>query len=212
MSIRSIPIALQRDPEFGRLSIGAQWALFSLTASFDLKADGVAVLTARRWSGTWSTHASEEGIVSALAELELSGFVRVDDEEGEVFHAKYYEWQRLGAQPRRVAGAWDLLARRSPVIREVAQDTLLAEVARASKNAKPLAEGRKSVFERDSWRCVACGWGLGDDIPLTATGRPLHRGLEVDHVFPKSKGGVDGPENFQTLCTSCNSSKGAKLR
>lgn len=48
------------------------------------------------------------------------------------------------------------------------------------------------------FRCKACG------ADLTKT--PWH----VDHVHPKSRGGSEKPENFQILCASCNTSKGAK--
>lgn len=30
-----------------------------------------------------------------------------------------------------------------------------------------------------------------------------------DHIFPKSKGGPDKLENYQTMCKPCNSAKGA---
>lgn len=51
------------------------------------------------------------------------------------------------------------------------------------------------VFKRDGYRCVACG----SDEDLT-----------VDHIFPWSKGGSDELDNLQTLCGTCNSSKGAR--
>ncbi|MEU3281590.1 HNH endonuclease [Streptomyces antibioticus] len=44
-------------------------------------------------------------------------------------------------------------------------------------------------------RCLACG----SDGPLT-----------IDHVVPVSKGGVNTAANVQPLCSTCNTSKGAK--
>lgn len=56
---------------------------------------------------------------------------------------------------------------------------------------------RKSlaVFERDGFRCRHCG---------------ASRGLTVDHVNPVAHGGGNDMENLQTLCGSCNSSKGTR--
>lgn len=54
------------------------------------------------------------------------------------------------------------------------------------------------VFKRDSYHCVACG-----------AGKEFH--LEVDHIYPHSKGGSDELSNLQTLCRSCNLSKSDKI-
>ena len=35
--------------------------------------------------------------------------------------------------------------------------------------------------------------------------------MDVDHIFPKSKGGPNSTFNTQLLCQSCNRSKGAKV-
>lgn len=52
------------------------------------------------------------------------------------------------------------------------------------------------VLERDAYRCVLCGsW----------------QALSVDHVHPELLGGTDDPGNLQTLCRSCNTSKGARI-
>lgn len=58
------------------------------------------------------------------------------------------------------------------------------------------AKLRRSVYERDGYRCVVCG----DTEPLT-----------LDHIHPWSLGGPDSFENLQTLCRSCNSRKGARV-
>ena len=51
---------------------------------------------------------------------------------------------------------------------------------------------RFAVYKRDGNKCVRCG----------AT-----EGLEVDHIFPVSRGGKTEIDNLQTLCHNCNTSK-----
>jgi len=54
---------------------------------------------------------------------------------------------------------------------------------------------RYQVFSRAKFRCELCGVSAED------------KGLEVDHIFPKSRGGKDDLSNYQALCYSCNSAK-----
>lgn len=55
---------------------------------------------------------------------------------------------------------------------------------------------RRAVFARDRWTCQYCG----------------SRGnLTVDHVVPRSKGGVSAWENIVTSCAPCNRRKGDRL-
>lgn len=55
------------------------------------------------------------------------------------------------------------------------------------------------VFKRDNWKCVACGRSAEDGIIL-----------HIDHIVPRSKGGKDEIENYQTLCNICNIGKSNK--
>lgn len=55
---------------------------------------------------------------------------------------------------------------------------------------------RFQILERDGFACRSCG---------------AKNCLEIDHVFPKSKGGLTIESNLQVLCADCNRGKGANL-
>lgn len=61
---------------------------------------------------------------------------------------------------------------------------------------------RFEVFRRDGYRCKICGMSPEADPEVT---------LHVDHIIPVSLGGISEIENLQTLCSSCNMGKKAKL-
>jgi len=54
---------------------------------------------------------------------------------------------------------------------------------------------RRQVFTNSS-KCVKCGSNLG---------------LQIDHIYPKSKGGSDVLGNLQVLCVKFNLEKGNKF-
>ena len=53
---------------------------------------------------------------------------------------------------------------------------------------------RRNVFQRDGHACQYCGYN-GDK-------------LSIDHVQPRSRGGVDSWDNVTTACLPCNIRKG----
>ena len=55
---------------------------------------------------------------------------------------------------------------------------------------------RRAVFARDDWTCQYCG---------------SRSNLTVDHVIPRSKGGVSSWENIVASCAPCNRRKGDSL-
>ncbi len=67
---------------------------------------------------------------------------------------------------------------------------------------------RKGVLMRDNYTCIYCGVRPGD----TSRGRVVSkRDFTVDHIIPKSRGGVDGWTNTACACYSCNHRKGNRL-
>jgi hypothetical protein len=68
-------------------------------------------------------------------------------------------------------------------------------VPRNRLSLPPVGPHRISIYERDAYRCRACGsW----------------KDLQIDHIVPRSRGGTDDPDNLQVLCAQCNASKGAR--
>lgn len=55
---------------------------------------------------------------------------------------------------------------------------------------------KSMIYKRDENKCQYCG---------------STRGLTLDHVIPRSKGGKDTWENLVVACSSCNTKKGDKL-
>jgi len=52
------------------------------------------------------------------------------------------------------------------------------------------------IYKRDDNECQYCG---------------SRKNLTIDHVIPRSKGGMDTWENLVACCSSCNIAKGNKL-
>jgi len=53
------------------------------------------------------------------------------------------------------------------------------------------------IYYRDNFKCIYCGRSSIEDGVK----------LEVDHVFPKSKGGENNMNNYITSCVDCNKNK-----
>ena len=69
-----------------------------------------------------------------------------------------------------------------------------------SISKKKRSELRKDLYAKQEGHCAGCN-------------RPYAlKDLAVDHMIPLSRGGSDDDANKQLLCTSCNSSKGAKTQ
>ena len=57
---------------------------------------------------------------------------------------------------------------------------------------------RHQILQRDGFRCQLCGKSAQTDPTVE---------LEVDHLYPVSKGGKTEPTNLRTLCKACNRGK-----
>lgn len=55
------------------------------------------------------------------------------------------------------------------------------------------------IYERDGYVCIYCGEEVHQAI------------LEVDHIFPKVKGGKNTVSNVVTSCNVCNGAKSGKI-
>lgn len=58
---------------------------------------------------------------------------------------------------------------------------------------KAVTWSKKNVMVRDDFKCVYCG---------------SDKNLNIDHVFPQSRGGKNTFENTVTSCVDCNNKKG----
>ena len=61
---------------------------------------------------------------------------------------------------------------------------------------REIALTRKNILQRDSNCCQYCG--------------EKKEKLSIDHIMPKSRGGIDSWENVITACLKCNIKKGSR--
>ena len=67
------------------------------------------------------------------------------------------------------------------------------------ERAKVTNRIRFMVYKRDGYRCQMCGRHSNSSR------------LEIDHIYPISKGGKTTIKNLQTLCHECNQAKGSSI-
>lgn len=202
--------SIWEDADFLTLTQEQQRLYLFLISQPNLNHAGLLPLTLRRWARK-ASDVDDYELRMALDSLEKNGFVEMDQDIEELYVCGYFRHAGIGGQPRVVAAAYDALTRSESIyLRGIASVELSDAVAKAPAPAAPRGL-RAQVLRRDGWRCQECGWTPGDPVPLAPTGRPLYRGLEMDHIHPKSLGGPDTLDNFQVLCTSCNTRKGARV-
>lgn len=64
------------------------------------------------------------------------------------------------------------------------------------------AKLRTHIKQRDNYTCRSCLASVAVEPNLL---------LEVDHIYPLSKGGLSEEGNLQTLCWRCNRAKSNKV-
>jgi 5-methylcytosine-specific restriction endonuclease McrA len=91
-------------------------------------------------------------------------------------------------------GEWDLRSATTTINRPVV--IRLITYVRIPRDTHRRKITRRAVFARDKWTCQYCG---------------ARSNLTVDHVVPKSRGGVSSWENIVASCAPCNRRKGNAL-
>jgi 5-methylcytosine-specific restriction endonuclease McrA len=89
---------------------------------------------------------------------------------------------------------WDLRSASRTIHRPVV--IRLVSYVRIPRDTHRRKITRRAVFARDQWTCQYCG---------------SRSNLTVDHVIPKSKGGLSSWENIVASCAPCNRRKGNAL-
>lgn len=113
-----------------------------------------------------------------------------------------YEPLSITPARRAVVLVWlgkaEIVERRRAVVRSVTRSIPLPSIVRLHMYVKvprqELTPTRHALLRRDVHRCQYCGMN----------GRPL----TIDHVIPRSQGGIEGWENLVVACVACNNRKG----
>jgi hypothetical protein len=164
--------------------------------------------TIQRRFGSWLTVLEHAGLLPTRSPFNIS------DEQ--LFANLYQLWSQLGRQPRstdthtalskysaityaRRFGSWQKALK---VFVTTHQKAITAPLPKGNaKNQRiPSSAMRFNVLLRDGFKCTHCGHS-----PLTHPGTTLH----CDHIVPFSLGGKTIMANLQTLCATCNLSKGS---
>jgi 5-methylcytosine-specific restriction endonuclease McrA len=64
---------------------------------------------------------------------------------------------------------------------------------------------RRKVYVRDNWTCRYCG-----AVPEPEHEGHPNKGMQLDHIVPRAKGGSNAASNLVVACCLCNSNKGAR--
>ena len=197
-----------RDEGFRQLSGRARLLYMMLLTSPELSAAGTIPFLPKRWSLFCGLSPSDTEW--AADELGEDGWIIRDEQEQEAFVSGFFAHEKIARQPRRAIAAVDAMRTLSSLRVAGFASEELAELTAAAP--VPVPRGvRAAVLERDGYKCRKCRWAPGDPVPENGNGRGVYRTLEIDHIYPKSLGGASEEANYQVLCTTCNSKKGARI-
>ncbi len=71
------------------------------------------------------------------------------------------------------------------------------------RNIRIPRAARLAIYERDDWTCRICLEPVDPDAPMRSTWDAT-----LDHIVPRSKGGIDDPANLRLAHRWCNSVRG----
>lgn len=205
----TVPVDIWNSREFRALSAAGRYTYLYLATQRELSACNVLPFLPGRWAIRSGQQAEESW--AAARELAAHGYLVYDEEWQEAFVSGIFAADQIGKQPRRIVAAHDALTLcASAYIR----DAVIAELSQVIAATDPVVPSAlyAAVLLRDGYRCRNCSWKPGDPVPAKkGKSRPVFRTLEIDHIHPRALGGLDEEDNLQVLCTSCNTSKGARI-
>lgn len=217
--VASMPTALWREPGFAALSWRAQRLYFLLSTQPNLSQAGHLPLAPRRWAGM-SSDGQAEQVLEDLRELEEARWAWIDWDLEDVVVRRHTPPRGHKQLQGALQATFDIS---SPALRQMAVDGLLVDQGVAPRGNTAFARTRLEVHTRDNFTCRSCDWrpavpdgydgryALGL-VFLDREARQYRvRLLELDHVYPEFLGGKFELSNLQTLCNSCNASKGARV-
>jgi len=135
----------------------------------------------------------------------VSSYRKTNREKIAAWHkANYQRNKHKWSEKKRptTAASKAVMAKRTRAFRLANPERFRAYKAkrRAMAMASPgqyTAQDVQTIIRLQKYRCTGCRASIKSRY-------------HVDHVFPLSKGGSNGPENIQILCPSCNVKKSAK--
>lgn len=121
---------------------------------------------------------------------------------GKAYETRWGTWRKA----LRAFGTWanneSEASTSNPIVKLTLNETAVKPkvIRRAEEDQRQVGSRlRFRVFQRDRFKCVACGRSPATDLKIV---------LHADHITPVALGGKTTIENLQTLCEGCNLGKG----